>query len=353
MTKVLLIARNTIQIISALVLKETEYKNCKVDLLLADNIKIFHVIADSDKFVEIFNQIILMKEDSKIREDFNKIHRIIEYTKFRLSKSKMNKQFYKDIAYDYDIVCYYNYSDYLGIYLNKLKKKNRNIQFVRYDEGLESYFIEVNMKKSFKEKCAEKIYGMYSESPLETDLYLMEPELYCGVPYRNVKKLEISENVREKLIDMFMPVIDLKDDNAIQGVLIFEESLDHINDKKSYVEMLQLVLDKYGKEHVKVKSHPRNTEAIIEADRLELDVPWEIYCLIYRNKLNNLKLFSIASTACYTPFFLGCEQIQSYLLYPIISGAMTVTKFKKFDEFMRKLTDRYKGVNIVYNKKDL
>lgn len=343
--RVLFIARNTVQLISALLIKQEKYENDKVDIILSDGMQLSMNVFKSEKFRNVFNAVFLYNNPSYI----NKKKYFKDLFLFRISKIKRTKFFSENISLNYDVIGFYNYDDYLGILINKIKHKNKKIKFIKYDEGAESYYDDSMNSLSLKQKIYNLIFNIYIQKTSQIDYYLFDPDIYCGGKYNSINKINLNKKNVNELIGSFSDLITEEEQHVINGVLVFEESLDHIIDVKKYEDILYNFLSTF-KGKIRVKKHPRNKINILKQDEWNINIPWELYCLLHKNDFENLTLISINSTASWIPYILGCTNINSYMLYPIMQKNMTNQFMPNYKQFMEKLVNKYPKIKLQKNE---
>ena len=74
------------------------------------------------------------------------------------------------------------------------------------------------------------------------------------------------------------------------------------------VEIINKCIKKFGKDGFYIKNHPRNRVNRFESLNIKTlnsrSIPWELIVLNHKDKINDIRLITIASAAMYTPNLL-------------------------------------------------
>lgn len=316
MNKILISVNTYFQIIIAIQLKLTKYKDCNVDIIVSDHSMNFDIIVNNLRRTKLFNEIYCAKSRNFIHSKKlkQKIHRNILANTF--PKVEINKLIYLKSQY-YDEFLFYNIDNFTYLIFDVLYKKNRNLKIYRFEEGFVTYLHDDDI--THKAKIIRKIFLKKSLTDKIEKLLLFNKDLIVydtKVKIETILKLKAS-NI--KLRDSINDVFNYKNirDNYSQKYIFFEESFFCDNKGIDDLELILKIADIVGKENLLVKLHPRN-----KIDRFEkygistnktIGIPWEVIQM--NNDFSDKVFLTISSGSVLASRLYFNDNIKTYLLF--------------------------------------
>ncbi len=273
MNKILILCNTYYQLITAIQMKLTLFKDESVSLALSDHSRNAEKIFEAIKRESLFDDCALINTKDEIStKSVLSIARSINQGIFGVQTDTILKRSYDEFIFN-NLECI-TYSIF-----NTLLKYNPQIKCNRLEEGVLSYdFIDKRIKKVI---VVEKIRKPFSK-PIITvctqKLYCFYPNVYKGnlqtvrIPrikigdeatkvIRNIFNLDLSTAYSEKYI-YFTSVYDFEGGTPI-----------------GEFEIVKRVGEMVGKDNLLIKMHPRDTRGLYEKEGFKVDknssVPWE------------------------------------------------------------------------------
>ena len=145
--KILILVNTYFQIITAVKLKLTMYKNDDVDIIISNHSEDSYKIYKSLKDIKIFNEVYYFESKEKNK---NKIKKMYDNFSFLLFPEKNLKKQKIQLGY-YDEYIFYNVNKYSYIIYDTIYNKNNNIKAIRFEEGYISYlYINIGISNIYK-----------------------------------------------------------------------------------------------------------------------------------------------------------------------------------------------------------
>lgn len=208
----------------------------------------------------------------------------------------------------------------------KIKKNNRDVKLHFYEEGLAVY---INPLFGYYNgiRSLYKLLGYYCEADFVSDLFLYESRLKVCQD-ESMSCVSIGKVTRDDLAAI-NESFELK--TSYEGVkaLYFENTFKNIMmDGFDESQLIDMVIDCFGKDHVLVRLHPTSDKAKYDGKSWRYDentdIPWEEIAGMDKN-LENCMLVTAVSSAVYTPklmydkepkvMVLGCMVKNEYSMY--------------------------------------
>lgn len=260
------------QLINAIVIKLSEYKDIEADLILSDMTD-FTAILDNIRSIGIFRKV-YYTNDKAVAQQFISMDKEKRYKASKaicnLWNFTLDDVTYDDYFYGHDILCNKLYYYYL---LTRQKKVNAH----PFQEGASSYLTDI-FERGDNDSLAHSHYKNKSLLANIKDFYLYLPEqlLYSApVPVKkiNVNFPEIKSVIRTIYNPSPLPkqkFIYIATCSEFQGVVSNE------------IQIIKFIADCVGKENLIIKGHPRfsgDKFSWLGYSVMDSSVAWEAYGL--------------------------------------------------------------------------
>lgn len=313
---VLIIINTPFQMITAIQLASTEYKEYLVDVVITDNIAQYIELSERASRSGLFTNVYSMVTKDQSWQNW----------KYTLFGAVFNRAILKRLPFlkvkKYDVALFAN-SGGVSACIATLLRCSYGTTLGMYEDGFASYsdFYHDEIKDAYKPRhgSGKIIYCLRKRAPAYLKYYyVFEPELIneWDFPFI-IKRIPKIENEAVSLLNM---VFDYNKhiENYDYKYIFFEESyfadgID-IGDMKIVEEISHIV----GKDNLLIKIHPRNPVNRFK-DRgfhtnADTSLPWEVIAL--NINLENKTLITIASGSSITSYFVsGRAAKHSLLLY--------------------------------------
>ncbi len=325
MRNILIVSNTTYQIMLAINLAYTKYKNDCVDLIISDRITDYQVLSSNVNRTKIFCNIYALS----LKKNFPQDNRIFFYkTKFvqfiSPVKSLSNKI---GLNTSYDELLFANLSYDISILYRYLKAHNNKIKVYMYEDGFATYSeCYSNFMMRFEKTKGvigrvKRIFHRIAEEVFTgiSGLYVLMPELMTWKPAFDIITIDKIDAGNIELINIFNTAFDfnLTKDAYDKQVIFFEESYYADGYKANDVEIVEELAKVAGKENIFIKIHPRNPENRFKklgyATNKNTSIPWEVIAM--NIDLTSKTLVTIASVAAIVPCSLLGLKYQGILLF--------------------------------------
>lgn len=332
MKNVLIVANTYYQLIVALQLRFTLFKNDIVVLLLSDHSNGAEYVAKKLINIECFTQTKFIRTQylSKKKSLFEKFANA--YENISVKKNRY-KSILEGISGDiiFDEIIAFNIDILICNLFAILYEKNKRLVVSGYEEGLLSYNTQQLHFPGFKQICcARNIIGKKGMNQAFGNFYCFFPQLYKG----------ILQAVKVPLIDKDSPAIDIlrnifdvqgKDLIYTQKYIYFSSVYDFEGGKPiGEFELVRNIAKQVGKENLIVKVHPRDTRPTYAEEGFLVDKnsskPWEVIQLL--GDFSNKVFLTATSGSVLAGNFLTTLPVPTFYMYKFcdISGNNTALK---------------------------
>ena len=347
--KVLILANTYFQIIIAIKLKNTIYKNDIVDIIISDHSSTAKNIYLNIVENNIFNKVFYY--ESKEEKERNKFLKIIDDINF-LIFPKYNCKKRNLLFCDYDEFIFYNINKYTVLIYDTIYYLNKNVKLIRYEEGYISY-LHSNIGLSKYYCFLRKLLRKQDFVNCIKKNYLFHPDLLIYNPVGDVEQIENINRDDVKTISEINKTFNYNKLNDIYNrkYIFFEESF--FCDKKG-IEDMDLILklsEIVGKENILVKLHPRNTvdrfsKYGILTNKTE-GIPWEVIQM--NNNFDGKVLLTISSGSVLASKLYFNDNIKTYVLYNC-TKKMSDMVTNEYLEYLNKLKEKSNLNNFIIPK---
>ena len=290
MKNILFLCNTYYQLIVALQMKITVFKEENVVVLLSDHSMNADNITKKLSKEKIFAQVEYI-ETRKIDYTSKSLRSKIKnlYNAFFCNNSDLFKFLFNR---KFDEFFYFNQNLSTNIIYSIILKSNNNIKCNQYEEGIFSYdamknrdILKINSILLKIYCCLRLIFGLKVLLKETKDAYVFYPEMYTGDRFINkIPQIEMNSELKKLL----MKIYELNNRNNYykQKYIYFSaicdvEGGEPIGELKLVKQIAELV----GNDNLIIKKHPRDTRDVYEKSDLIVDknsaIPWEVIQLVY------------------------------------------------------------------------
>lgn len=318
MKKILCICNTYYQLILAMQMKKTVYKDAYMTLLLSDHSKNALQICNRLERSGFFNEVHFF--ETKTIDFSDELKPFADGRKIKETLMRMNMK-------SYDELLAYNLSKTTFFVFHYLCKQNKNIRVHRFEEGVLSYGTPIY-------KGIPITNFWYINTPLypflklagSFDLIKRLDRFYCCYPKLYTGALEACQ----------IPPIQAKSDVAelVTGVFGVNKEELHYDEKYIFftsvydfeggaaikeLELVRAVSNVVGKENLLIKMHPRDTRSVYADEGFHIDtnssIPFEalLFAFDFRDKV----LLTATSGAVLSASLLLEHPPKAYYMYPL------------------------------------
>lgn len=344
--KVLFGTDSYFQLMTAINLRTTVYKDWYADIIVYGSVPSADKIADRLRETNVFDHV-YMADTSLTRcgKKYSKREKLPKYFVYLYSliapSNVLKNAIGAKLTMPYDEFVLNSYGALPETIFNVCYRNNKNIKVKRIEDGFVSYFTEFGSKKGqlrqILESFSDQILGDKDIKKYIDGYYFVEPELVIAkLPYPVIRSPKFSRTNKE-LVRVLNHVFNydnsLKFDKKIylfeDGSLFFmnsDEEVDIVNELKSVVDPANFI----------VKMHPRRKEN--RFSKLGVDVmakssiPWEVIQL--NNHFDNCIFMTVASSVVFSSDIYFGDNCHKILLFKCLKNppALVNENFKKYLE---------------------
>ncbi len=355
MKKVLILANTYFQIMIAIKLKLTIYKNDNVDIIISNHSNNAEdIVVELEKEKNIFEKSYFFQSKKNIDKK-SLLRKVCDDLLYIITPEKALKQFNIEME-RYDEFVFYNIDKYTYLLYDCLFQTNNFVKLIRYEEGYVSYlYLNIGISKIYK--LLRKIFKKRIIEDNIKDNLLFNPDLLVYKPKENIKKIDKFSKNDINFKSIVNNIFNYSnDENAYKRKYIFFEESFFCDGKE--IDDLNLILniaEIVGKENLLVKLHPRNKINRFEKYGIKtnktIGIPWEIIQL--NNDFSNNVFLTISSGSVLASQLYFNEKIKTYLLFNCTDNKSNMVTTEYF-EYFNKLNNKYdlQKFSIPKNKKE-
>lgn len=342
--RILFFCKTSYQIIVAAQLKCTRFKNYTADIIITDHLSNAKKVVKNIKNSRLFENAYYFSSRQVIKQNN------ISYHKFILDECLMFKN-YLTLDKPYDLFLFANYGPDIEYVYRSAETLNHSVKPYMFEDGFSSYtdyfggfFKEYYFYSRFlgENKYLHKAYLNIKA------LYLFNPELITWKPYFPVKSIEKITQDSNELIKELNTIFDFDkcEDKYSEDIIFFEESFFADNIETDDIEIIKKLAEKFGKENVFIKIHPRNKvnrfKKLGYKTNTNTEIPWQL--ILLNIDIKDKLLISISSDAVLNPYTIMGVKTNSVLL---INGTTKLNPlFKDIVRFKKNMCEKYP--NLFY-----
>lgn len=338
--KKLIICWTYYQLIIAIQLKLTLFKNDKVSILFADHSVNCDKVTARLKKLKIFAnvEIIHMKHHRQIFKD---IAMVLEYNFGK--KNKLNIDLYDEVIYHSNDLLIYAIADVCAA-------QSQKVIWSRMEEGLFSYDSDFAMGNKVK------ITRQIRKITKRTDVFDEIKNYYCFFPeckdnpanWNLIKIPPITEEI-DRLREILNYIFEYEPQEYKQKYIFFTSCFDIDGRDFGETELVLKVAEKVGIKNLLVKMHPRDNRKIYEEHGIHVMrnsyVPWEVIQLNWEK--NPHILLTANSGAFISITSLLKKDITGYFLYSYIDNKNE--SFLSYENKISLMLNKLHSLNIANN----
>lgn len=317
MKKILLLVNTYYQLIVAIQLNNTLFKDCKTLLLLSDHSKDTDVITKKLREEKIFSQVEYVKTKGLVSSR-SPGDKLIDF--FQISFCNNNRySFYLNNIDDLyiDEIVFFNFLiDIYGIY-SILSKYNKSLKLSLFEESVTSYGIDTS--ETQRRKMINYLRRIQKKSVIVNSIsnfYCFYPEIYKGVlnpvEIPLVSKDGETANQLRKVFNLDIENYYIEKYIYFSGVFDFEGG-----DPIGEGDLVDKIAATVGADNLLIKVHPRDTRDFYIKAGYKVDmysgVPWEAIQL--SKDFSNHIFLTAASSSVLAGSFMSERPIKTFLLY--------------------------------------
>lgn len=323
--RILFISNTYMQLITAIQLKLSIFKDVQADLILSDHSVNAHSIANRLQNCGIFSRIHNINSREIIYEQ-GKLADLkdVVSVSFHLG-NKFKSMLWQDTVYH--AIFYYNLEPLLFCAYDESVKSGVKPQCIRYEEGMLSYAnIVYGYDDSPRMKAVRYLRRfLHKESifDLTKDFYIYYPELFPGDRgvCHKIPHLSREDQIFIKTVNTIFNYHPEEECYA-QKYLFFASPADIDGNPVGETELVMQVSDMVGKENLLVKMHPRDGRHVYEEQGIVVSrssaIPWEVIQL--NHHFEDHVFLSVSSASVLNASAMLGDYIPTFFLYPLVKG---------------------------------
>lgn len=266
------------QVIVAMQLRLTEYRDCEAGLCLTNHSAGSEEVYSRLKSTELFDEVFYWENRDSVRGAFGlkKIFKLMQIC----APPKINNRFG-----NYDTVIFFNISYATYELVHSLSAGDRPVRLLRMEEGLAtcSSLHSHGWRDTLQLRVLDDLWRIRGRSRLADKVegfYCFLPELCdAGFPLPLKRIPSVLDN-KDELVALLKYVFDYRDSKISQDYIFFASSLDADGKGVGETDMVMSLAKLIGKENLLIKKHPRDSRTVYEDAGLSVmedsNIPWEI-----------------------------------------------------------------------------
>lgn len=334
MSKILMLCNTYYQLIVAIQMRLTIFKDENVALVLSDHSRDAEKILEAIKRESLFNNCEFIQTKKAISNGATtSIIRSIKQGLF-------GKQDYEIFRQKYDKFIFYNLECITYSIYNTLLLYNPHLKCSRFEEGILAYdFIDKKIKKI---DLVEKIRKITSKNIIteKTDsFYCFYPSIYKGTLQTiAIPRIKANGETAQKLAHVFKVDIDA---GYKEKYIYFTSVYDFEGGAPiGEFEIVSRVGEIVGKENLLVKIHPRDTRGKYEREGFKVDknssIPWEAIQLT--SDFSDKVLLSTTSGSVLAGSFLSEKPIRTIYMHKFCNpknNTLAITSINSINNLLK------------------
>ena len=317
MKRKLIICNTYYQLILAIQMKLTIFKNDIVDLQISDQSVNASDVAKRLNKLSVFNSVKFVenKDEYATRSAVKKIKDVFVHSFVRAKNLEIPL---------YDEILFYNFETNFYKINDYYKKINHKVIWSRMEEGIFSYSADCYTGGTIK--LTSKVRKILCKDNIIDNItryYCTEPEIAsANGMYKDIVEIPKINANDVYLVEILNNIFDYKYEKINQKYIFFASSSDIDGVPFGETELILKVADEVGKDNIIVKMHPRDTRRVYQEYGIEVMekscVPWEVI------QLNMLRdehiLLTVTSGAFLGIASMTGDIIKGYFLYNCIEN---------------------------------
>lgn len=347
----LFIVNSVYQLLNAVNLRMHAYASDTADILITDICPNHSAIAERVRRSGLFSNVYAIESKSVARQQYR--HTVWNVYRFHIDPTPLLKTTGQIPANKYKRMLTANFDDYIAYLFIILQKANRQIQSIRFEDGGMSY-IDDNSCVNSVEKRIQGLFGIRPLGGIKAPLWLYEPSLYSVNDGRRILPMPKLSRDDTEFIGIVNKIFNVKAISPVNARVIFIEAsycADGLstNDKELIIKCGRLLNG-----DMTLKLHPRNGVnrfAGSGIDIMDVDMPWELYCL--NHDVSDKLLLSVTSNAVIAPQLFLEKPPRTVLLYKLFKGTDRLLEVPTFMEYLDKVLARCQRISAPSSDEEL
>lgn len=357
----LIISNTFYQLIFAIQMKNTVFKNDRVVMLLSDHslnaFKIYEKLVECNVFDESY-----YIETKKIENDSSRLEKWKDCLYVSFDRQNRYSEMLSEISNkQFDEILCFNYLNFEidGIYAT-LSKFNCELKVSLYEEGILSYN-QTTAKSGNRRKVAKQIRKILKKPCFKEsidDIYCFYPQLYKG----HAKAIEVPRIRRDSTVStVIKKIFNPKTEGYTQKYIFFTSVYDFEGGGPiGEFELVSQIAEIVGKSNLLIKMHPRDDRDIYIKNGFSVDInssiPWEAVQL--SGKFEDKVFMTVNSGSVLAGSLMSDRPVETYYMYKLCNVEhneackITVREIKRLleDDSMK---ETIKNVHIAERIEDI
>lgn len=333
MERALFICNTPYQIMVAFQIKDKICNGDVADIIITDHMNEGKRVADNIRKCSVFNEVYYIQVKNKF-ENFGYLTKILYSISGKLKNKYLSK--FIEINNSYSTIYISNLNAivpyiYHKVFNNNTMNNLNKPKIYVFEDGLSTYsplfekYINSNMilkTNSILENIKIKIRSHATYKNL-AGLYLFNPELIqwkTTIPTFKIPNIDIIDNITKEYLNN---IFDYQNciDSYDTKVIFFEESYYAEGFTVNDLEVVEHLANKYGKDNIMIKIHPRNPinrfEKLGYKTNSDTFVPWELIAL--NENIEEKVLVTISSSSLINTYLILGKNANYTFLFKCIN----------------------------------
>lgn len=350
------------QLILAINLRITVYKNEEADIIIYNSVPSADKVVNRLRECQVFQNVWITNTSlTKCGNKFSSIQKLPKYLAYLLTLI-VPKTVLKSIIKDrfnnkYDEFIFNGFGALPECIFNSAYKNNNNIKCKRIEDGYMSYITVYLTHKSFARKVLESISAvLFNRKNINNfiDGYYLEDVNLCVVdmPYPIIQAPKVNRS-NKQLVEILNKVFDYNHDPLLENkqIFLFEDGRHFFSGSDEEMVIISEIAKRVGKDNIVVKMHPRRTVnrwATLGIDIIKsYNVPWELIQL--NNNCSGKFFLTVSSAVVFSSSLYFGDNCKNILLYKCLRESAEGLD-DKFDTFVKRFMKIYGESSILIPK---
>lgn len=359
MKRVLFGVDSYFQLIIAVNLKTTIYKDDKADLILYGSVPSAEVVHGRLNDCGLYENVWLAQTSltrcGKNYTKWQKLPKYFVYLRSLISPSSTLRNIIGDsLDYKYDEFLFNGFGALPETIFNVAVKKNPQIVCKRFEDGYVSYFTVYGSKKGKMrrglEKTVELLFGNKNIDKYVKEIYFQEPDLVIGeMPYPIVGTPKFNRS-NKPLVNALNYVFNYTEDDFVntKDIFLFEDGSLYFAQNEEEVDIVSTIADNVDKSRITVKMHPRRNEfrfSHLGVDRFpSSSLPWEIIQL--NNNFTGKVFITAASSIAFSSDIYFGDKCHKILFFRCMKTPPP-TIDSRFEKYLNAYLKKYGNDSVI------
>lgn len=345
------------QLMTAINLRTTVYKDWNADIIIYGSVPSVNVIADRLREKGVFDNVYLAVTSLALcGNKYTWREKLPKYFVYLYSlvspKQVVKKAIGANLEKAYDEFIMNSFGALPDAIFNACYRVNKDIRIKRIEDGYVSYFTEFGSKKGkprrMLEWIAQKLLGYKNIKDYIVGYYFVEPELVIAhIPYPVIRSPKFSRENKE-LIQVLNHVFGYDDSVKLRKrVYLFEDGSLFFMGSDEEVEIVKELKDVVNADDFIVKMHPRRKENRFEALGVDVmeksNIPWEVIQL--NNRFDDCIFITVASSVAFSSDIYFGDKCHKILLYKCLKNPPKLIN-ENFLKYLRLYKEKFGEDNL-------